>query len=169
MIGEIGTAPEATATADVDFSAMVDFLEERGYLKVNKEIGQLLSPDAITKSIKELQDFVGLPADGIMNKETAEWMKKDRCGRPDKERPLERKRRRRRYVAQGSEWRKRLLTWQLERRIKQQLTMTVYPTTTCDACSKTLCRNGVTSLRSISKSSATSQITRLISGCPSEH
>ena len=104
MIGEINAGTEdvgeinAGPTEGVDFSSMVGFLEERGYLKVNKEIGQILSPSAITESIKEFQDFAGLPATGVVNRETAEWMKKHRCGRPDKvrdflmEKPIHRSR-----------------------------------------------------------------------------
>ena len=102
MIGEINDGTEDVGQinvgTDVDFSSMVGFLEERGYLKVNKEIGQILSPSAITESIKEFQDFAGLPATGVVNRETAEWMKKHRCGRPDKvrdflmEKPIHRSR-----------------------------------------------------------------------------
>ena len=65
------------------------YLMRYGYMDGTSTSGKtanLLSPDALSDSIKEFQRFAGLPVTGDMDGNTEKFMSMPRCGVKDKER-----------------------------------------------------------------------------------
>ena len=62
------------------------------------------SEKKIRDSLKKLQRFAGLPVSGILDEPTQKLIETPRCGLPDITKEDEK--RERRYVLQGSKWRK---------------------------------------------------------------
>lgn len=92
----------------------LDFLSERGYIKVNSDIGEIVALPKVVKALKKFQEFAGIEMSGVFDEKTREFMQRPRCGRPDVETTDEAIKRRKRFTPQGTIWKKRLLTWALE-------------------------------------------------------
>lgn len=83
-------------------------MENYGYLpKSSGRTGNLVSEEHWTKAIIELQEFLNLEATGIIDEPTQRVMRHPRCGVAD----IQRSKRPRRYVIQGSKWPNPNLTW----------------------------------------------------------
>ena len=67
-----------------------------------------MSEDTISVSIKRLQRFAGLNETGVLDNETATLINTPRCGMPDFG-PKDNAKRKRRWVQQGSKWKKEVL------------------------------------------------------------
>ena len=81
-----------------------EYLKQFGYIDVSS--GHAQAAQDITHSLKAFQKFAGLKVTGKFDQETVEKMKAPRCGDKD---PLQYKsRRRRRYVLEGSVWKKKV-------------------------------------------------------------
>ena len=75
-----------------------------GYLTRNNG-GAAQEAQDVSKSIKHLQKFAGLEETGVLNEETIKLIKTPRCGDKD---PQDYDRRKRRYVLEGSKWKKKV-------------------------------------------------------------
>ena len=91
----------------------LDFLNERGYLQFNRVVGERVGVQTIVPALKQFQHFTGIEETGVVDDKTREYMLLPRCGKPDTE-INEELRRWKRYVVQGTKWRKTTLTWALE-------------------------------------------------------
>ncbi|XP_012564333.2 matrix metalloproteinase-24 isoform X1 [Hydra vulgaris] len=91
----------------------IKFLLDKGYLKTTQsEVGQLQQRD-ISGAIKRLQSFAKIPITGQLDAQTREYISKPRCGMPDITSNSNRKRKRK-YLLQGTKWFKQNLTWAVE-------------------------------------------------------
>ncbi|OQV24830.1 Matrix metalloproteinase-16 [Hypsibius exemplaris] len=103
------------------------YLQRFGYLQApNPETGSLVTHEHFSEAVKQFQSFASLPTTGILDAETKRMMNAPRCGVPDitdEERPTENgqthRRRRKRFVHQGSKWRVKDLTWSVSQPTSQ--------------------------------------------------
>jgi len=141
FFGMAATAP-VTVQNNVDSDSM-SFLESYGYLRrPDLTAGQLLSDDDITKALKRMQAYAGLPQSGILDNETKKLMNTSRCGMADVGR-ADIARRKRRYNIQGTKWTKQELTWRVDYKNNDGLTKSEVERTVSKSLSKW---EGVTNL-----------------------
>lgn len=96
-------------------AATIQFLKEKGYLKqFTSQVGALGTQKQLVDAVKDFQRYAGIAVTGKVDDTTIEWMAKPRCGRADKNDNDALKKRRRRYLAQGTSWNKLQVTWALE-------------------------------------------------------
>ncbi|XP_075869279.1 matrix metalloproteinase-24 [Nelusetta ayraudi] len=82
-----------------------------------KTYGYLLPLDQrqqsdLQSAVASMQRFYGLPASGVLDQTTVEWMRRPRCGVPD--RPASRwRQRRRRYALTGQRWRDKKVSYSI--------------------------------------------------------
>uniref|UniRef100_A0A8D8YNF7 Matrix metalloproteinase-16 n=1 Tax=Cacopsylla melanoneura TaxID=428564 RepID=A0A8D8YNF7_9HEMI len=91
------------------------YLSKFGYLAPSSgsQIGNLRTDSQLKEAVRNLQRFGNIPATGVMDKTTLALMEKPRCGLPDTPTPLDRRRRRRRYILEGRKWDHTDITWSL--------------------------------------------------------
>uniref|UniRef100_A0A8C4WYT0 Matrix metallopeptidase 17b n=1 Tax=Eptatretus burgeri TaxID=7764 RepID=A0A8C4WYT0_EPTBU len=99
-----------------DMLGGMDWMTRFGYLKQPDPLsGKLMSKDAISDAIKEMQRFGGLKVTGKLDKDTALLMNKPRCSLPDIIGSSEMvRRRRRRYALTRNKWHKKDITWKVQ-------------------------------------------------------
>lgn len=87
------------------------YLTAFGYLKKSKDGAfALRTQDSIKESLKELQEFAGLPVTGQLDERTKKLIKTPRCGLPDKD-DADYAKRRKRFTLRGPKWPYTNLTW----------------------------------------------------------
>ena len=94
------------------------YLQKYGYLSPRNQTAALTTPEGlqnyIKTGVKDLQAFAGLPQTGELDEATVELMRTPRCGVRDIiGHGATARRRRRRYVLQGSRWRVSSLTYRV--------------------------------------------------------
>ena len=91
----------------------IDFLSRYGYYQApDPQVGRNAIEEDLSMSLKRLQRFANIPETGVMDEQTRKFMNTPRCGVPDFG-PSDNARRKRRFVLQGSTWKKRKLSWRL--------------------------------------------------------
>jgi len=104
-------AEVANALEDVDALA---YLETYGYLDDVKDYQH--DPKDISKALRELQTFNGLPVTGQIDKQTVDFMKRPRCAHADVIKPRKRATNGTiplNYNAPGVKWNKDVVTWKI--------------------------------------------------------
>ncbi|KFY68681.1 hypothetical protein V496_00894 [Pseudogymnoascus sp. VKM F-4515 (FW-2607)] len=82
------------------------YLLQFGYLDRTRAVNQLDFDVDDRAALRSMQHFIGLPATGIYNQETATAMTKNRCGFPDMNGIAN-------FTLHGNKWPPRLLAWKL--------------------------------------------------------
>ncbi|CAB4059170.1 MMP14 [Lepeophtheirus salmonis] len=104
---------------DLSLTGAMMYLMKYGYMDnmSNSKSAPLLSPDFLKDHIMDFQGFAGLNQTGELDPLTVEYMKMPRCGVKDKvgKGSYAKRRRRKRYVLQGSRWRVRDLTYKISK------------------------------------------------------
>ncbi|XP_028398592.1 matrix metalloproteinase-25-like [Dendronephthya gigantea] len=101
---------QGKAIGEAYSSSGVHYLKQFGYLPEDKG-GKAQAAQDISQSLRVFQTFAGLNVTGRFDEETVEKMKEPRCGDKDQ---LPTGGRRRRYVLEGSKWKKKDLTYRIE-------------------------------------------------------
>lgn len=97
---------------DLTFNENLEsYLVQFGYMPRDGAFA-LRTEESIRHSIKELQEFAGIPATGRLDENTVKLLRKPRCGLPDKF-PGDNRFRRKRYAIHGQKWPYTDLTWRL--------------------------------------------------------
>ncbi|XP_046638639.1 uncharacterized protein LOC124316736 [Daphnia pulicaria] len=95
------------------------YLASFGYLhpKYKNSTNSFISGDTFRKSVRDFQSFAGLDVTGILDEETLTWMRKPRCGLPDRIIPDDSSTRRKRNlnIKGGNRWTKNELTYGIRR------------------------------------------------------
>ncbi|XP_043937463.1 matrix metalloproteinase-15 [Protopterus annectens] len=104
-----------TKAADEDFSEE-SWLRMYGYLpQANRQMSTMRSSQILSNAISEMQRFYGIEVTGVMDEKTKEWMKRPRCGVPDKfGSQIKANVRRKRYALTGHKWSTNQLTFSIE-------------------------------------------------------
>lgn len=88
-----------------------DYLSTFGYLKKSKDGAfALRTEDSVRESLKEMQEFAGLPVTGQLDERTLNLMRTPRCGLPDKD-DNDNAKRKKRFALRGPKWPYTNLTW----------------------------------------------------------
>nr|XP_060644134.1 matrix metalloproteinase-15 [Anolis sagrei ordinatus] len=97
----------------VDAEAWLRFY---GYLPPSSpQMSTLRSAQTLSAAISEMQSFYGIPVTGVLDDETATWMKRPRCGVPDKiGSGVKANMRRKRYALTGRRWTQSQLTFSIQ-------------------------------------------------------
>ncbi|XP_055705191.1 matrix metalloproteinase-2 isoform X3 [Phlebotomus papatasi] len=99
-----------------------NYLMNYGYLpKSDIETGNLRTESQLRDAIRNLQNFANIPVTGVIDQQTANLLKKPRCGVPDDQETTDfyannrytPSRRFKRYVILGPKWNHTNLTWSL--------------------------------------------------------
>nr|XP_008122839.1 PREDICTED: matrix metalloproteinase-15 [Anolis carolinensis] len=109
----------AAAAAVLGSSSGVDaeaWLRFYGYLPPSSpQMSTLRSAQTLSAAISEMQGFYGIPVTGLLDHETAAWMKRPRCGVPDKiGAGVKANMRRKRYALTGRRWTQSQLTFSIQ-------------------------------------------------------
>lgn len=101
--------------AEEDFSAE-SWLRTYGYLpQANRQMSTMRSTQILSNAISEMQRFYGIQVTGVLDDNTKEWMKRPRCGVPDKfGSQIKANVRRKRYALTGHKWSSNPLTFSIE-------------------------------------------------------
>ncbi|XP_076263359.1 matrix metalloproteinase-2-like isoform X2 [Rhynchophorus ferrugineus] len=89
------------------------YLTNFGYMPraTDDTVGALRTETFMRESLKQMQEFAGIPATGRLDSATVKLMKTPRCGLPDK--ILQTSGRRKRFTAKSVKWHRTDLTWSL--------------------------------------------------------
>jgi len=91
-------------------SEYMKFLQEKGYMKKHGDSANSVEDkEDVAKSLRQFQWFAGVPVTGKMDWSTLLKFKQPRCGMKD----LDKRRRYRRYILQGSKWNKKSISFRI--------------------------------------------------------
>ncbi|XP_066492986.1 matrix metalloproteinase-15 [Tiliqua scincoides] len=104
---------ERAPEGEVDPEAWLQFY---GYLpQSSRQMSTLRSAQILSSALSEMQSFYGIAVTGILDEETKAWMKRPRCGVPDKfGTQLKANMRRKRYALTGRKWSQTHLTFSIQ-------------------------------------------------------
>ncbi|KAI7810101.1 matrix metalloproteinase-16 isoform X1 [Triplophysa rosa] len=91
------------------------WLQKYGYLHhTQPNMAVLRSAQTMKSAIAAMQRKYGLNITGTLDKDTIDWMKKPRCGVPDKYENVSGLRRRKRYALTGQKWQRTYITYSIK-------------------------------------------------------
>ncbi|KAJ6666176.1 hypothetical protein lerEdw1_001081, partial [Lerista edwardsae] len=104
---------ERAPAGEVDAEAWLQFY---GYLpQSSRQMSTLRSAQILSSALSEMQSFYGITVTGILDEETKAWMKRPRCGVPDKiGTQVKANMRRKRYALTGRRWSQAHLTFSIQ-------------------------------------------------------
>ncbi|XP_060110460.1 matrix metalloproteinase-15 [Heteronotia binoei] len=106
-------ASERPTPGEVDAEA---WLQSYGYLPPStRQMSTLRSAQILSSAVSEMQSFYGITVTGVLDKETKAWMRRPRCGVPDKiGTQVKANMRRKRYALTGRKWNQEILTFSIQ-------------------------------------------------------
>ncbi|XP_077167105.1 matrix metalloproteinase-15 [Paroedura picta] len=106
-------ASEGPAPGEVAAEA---WLQSYGYLPPStRQMSTLRSAQILSSAVSEMQSFYGITVTGVLDEETKAWMRRPRCGVPDKiGTQVKANMRRKRYALTGRKWSQDLLTFSIQ-------------------------------------------------------
>ncbi|XP_053127353.1 matrix metalloproteinase-15 isoform X2 [Hemicordylus capensis] len=101
------------APDEVDAEA---WLQSYGYLsQSSRQMSTLRSAQLFSAAVSEMQSFYGITVTGVLDEETKAWMKRPRCGVPDKiGTQVKANMRRKRYALTGRKWSQTHLSFSIQ-------------------------------------------------------
>ena len=96
-----------------DVNDLKYYLERFGYIQSYNS-----NPEQIRDGLESLQEFANIEVTGIIDEATKELMKTPRCENKDPIKFLDTTTRKRRYNAEGTTWKKNILTWRYNNETK---------------------------------------------------
>ncbi|XP_063168765.1 matrix metalloproteinase-15 [Candoia aspera] len=92
------------------------WLQSYGYLPApSRQLSPLRAARSLSAALAEMQAFYGIPVTGALDEQTRAWMKRPRCGVPDKiGAQVKANMRRKRYALTGRRWSQTHLTFSIQ-------------------------------------------------------
>ncbi|XP_006007409.1 matrix metalloproteinase-15 [Latimeria chalumnae] len=105
-----------TGATEKDGINAESWLRRYGYLpQASSQMSTMRSAQILSNAIADMQRFYGIPVTGEMDALTEKWMKRPRCGVPDKfGSEIKANVRRKRYALTGHKWNRNYLTFSIQ-------------------------------------------------------